>query len=104
MRSYSPATGIVVDHSDRGNDSPSVNSELCRLRGHTFNPEHSHSIELTPIALYRAQYECRHCLERFAATENIERQGMLYPAPALIEHNCTPSIIGVADLQYFVKQ
>lgn len=84
--------------------SNSIESELCRIRGHQFDPEHSHSIELTPIPLYRAQYECRHCLERFATTEDIDRPQMLYRAPALIEHNCTPDIIGVADLQCFVKQ
>lgn len=65
----------------------------------------SHS-KTDPQPLYRAQYECRHCLERFALGEWVSRNQIPSPlvSPGLILHNCTPDIIGVADLQCFVKQ
>lgn len=51
---------------------------------------------------YIAQYECRHCLERFDGAKNINKAYL--KADPIIHHNCTPDIIGVADLQCFVKQ
>lgn len=59
------------------------------------------------LPLYRAQYECRHCLERFITddynyvTTEVTEHHLKAPP---VTHNCTPDIIGVADLQCFVKQ
>lgn len=69
-------------------------------------PKHGDSITADPQPLYRAQYECRHCLERFEIG-TLTRHDQI-PSPMidtnLVLHNCTPDIIGVADLQAFVRQ
>lgn len=61
--------------------------------------------------LYRAQYECRHCLERFEGNvcqdEDITRTILNQPYKIvcpIVRHQCTPDILGVADLQCFIRQ
>lgn len=68
--------------------------------------------EMDPVPLYRAQYECRHCLEQYEDGPTLPLQQIVDTYEKINStamttkrmHNCTPDIIGVADLQCFVKQ